>query len=56
MEMILCLKKYADAKRNVRDAVLISEDRLARQVASRVHNMNFFPKEAWKAIKTLRNR
>ena len=39
----------------MRDAVLMSKERWVRQGASRVHKMNFFPKEAWKAINTLRD-
>ena len=50
---ILNKNRCADARRNVRDTVLMSKDRWVGQVATRVHEMNFFPKEAWKAIKIL---
>ena len=39
----------------MRDTVLISKDRWVRKVASRVHKTSFFPKEAWKAMKILRD-
>ena len=54
-EDMLLKRKCVDARRNARDAVLLSKGRWVREVASRVHEMNFFPKEGWKAIKTLRD-
>ena len=52
---ILLKTRCADARRNVKDAVLLSKDKWVRLIATRVHEMKFFPKEAWKAIKTLRD-
>ena len=48
---ILIKTRCADARRNVKDAVLLSKDKWVRLIATRVHEMNFFPKEAWKSIK-----
>ena len=37
-------RKCIDARRNVRDAVLLAKNRWVREVASRVHKINFYPK------------
>ena len=55
MERMFCSKKCVDARRNVRYAVLFSKDRRVRQSSPWVHEISFFPKEAWKAMKSLRD-
>ena len=43
-----------DAKKDVRDAIRIAKNMWVNDVAESVHSMRFFPKEAWKAIKSLK--
>ena len=43
-----------DAKKDAREAIRIAKNTWVNDVAESVHSMRFSPKEAWKAIKTLK--
>ena len=52
----LSLKQQCiDARRDTRDTIVITKSKQVRHIAKQVERMNFNPKDAWKAIKLLKD-
>ena len=52
----LSLKQQCiDARRDTRNAIVIAKSKWVRHIAKQVERMNFNPKDAWKAIKLLKD-